>query len=157
MRAAIGDTPFEDDFSYDGSSRARVDMCARSIPGQSAGSFIAYDGSRLLMYDAASNTYVVPNIAAGFSSWSLIGDVSWRALQSQGGCDAVAVDRDRILGWDVVRVQCGSRELWIAPEIGLILRTVQGSRRLEAARLELRPTFPADFFSAPPPGSRPRE
>jgi len=158
MRAAIGDAPFEDDFSYDGSSRARVDMCARSIAGQSAGSFIAYDGSRLLMYDAASNTYVVPNIAPDFSPFNLIGDVSWRALQSQSGrCDPVAVDRDWILGWDVVHVHCGSRELWIAPEIGLILRTVEGSRRLEAARLELRPTFPADFFSAPPPGSRLRE
>jgi hypothetical protein len=132
-------------------------MCARSFPGQAAGSFLAWDGTRLLMYDAASNTYATPDVAPGFSALNLIGDVSWRALQSQGGCDATAIDRDQLLGWDVVHLRCGSRELWVAPDIGLILRTVQGSRRLEATRIELHPTFPADYFASPPPGSHPRQ
>ena len=154
----LGGTGYEDDYSYDGSARARIDMRFRSSPGQSAGSFLVYDGSRLLMYDAASNSYSYENILPDFSAFRLLGDVYWAALRSEKGCgDAVVVGRDRILGLDVVRVRCGTLEVWVAPENGLILRTVEGSRRLEAGRLELRPTLPADYFSGnPPPGAQAR-
>jgi hypothetical protein len=156
--AGFGGSGYEDDYSYDGSGRARVDVRFRSIPGQSAGSFMVYDGSRLLIYDAASNSYFYPNLAPGVSAFSLIGDVSWVAFRKQGRCgDPLVTGRDRILGWDVVRVRCGTAEVWVAPEIGLILRTVDGPRRLEAARVELRPTLPADYFSGtPPPGAQAR-
>jgi hypothetical protein len=156
--AGVGGSGYEDDFSYDGSGRARVDMRFRSIPGQSAGSFMVFDGSRLLMYDAASNSYFYPNLAGAFSAFSLIADVSWAAFRRERGCgDPVVVGRDRILGSDVVRVRCGTAEVWVAPENGLILRTVDGPRRLEAGRLELRPTLPADYFSGnPPPGAQAR-
>ena len=156
--AGFAGSGYEDDFSYDGAGRARIDMRFRSIPGQSAGSFTVYDGSRLLMYDAASNSYFYPNLAPGISAFSFIGDVSWVAFRRQGRCgDPRVAGRDRILGMDVVHVLCGTAEVWVAPDIGLILRTVDGPRRLEAGRLELRPTLPADYFSAtPPPGSQTR-
>ncbi|HEY8826077.1 MAG TPA: hypothetical protein VIP07_14510 [Candidatus Limnocylindria bacterium] len=156
--AGSGGSGYEDDISYDGSGRARVDMRFRSIPGQSAGSFLVYDGSRLLMYDAASNSYSYENILPDFSALRLLGDVSWVAFRRQRGCgDPLVLGRDRILGWDVVRVRCGAVEVWVAPDIGLILRTVDGARRLEAGQLELRPTLPADYFSGnPPPGAQAR-
>jgi hypothetical protein len=153
----LGGPGFEDDFSYDGAVRARVDVRFGSIPGQSDGSFMVFDGTRVLMYDAASNSYAYPNLAPRFSAFSLITDVSWAAFQRVRGCDPAVVGSDRILGSDVVRVRCGSADLWVAPENGLILRTVDGPRRLEAGRLEVRPTLPADYFNAdPPPGAQAR-
>ncbi len=143
----------ENDFSYDGCGRARVDLSSPA-PGQSAGSFLVFDGSRAMQYDAVSNTYSYPPM---FSAFNLLGDVTWHGLLQRGCAAPRATGRDRILGWDVVHVLCGSFEVWVAPDIGLILRTVDGSRRLEAARLELRPTVTAGYFDAtPPPGSKPR-
>ncbi len=140
------------------SGRARIDQLSRSVPGQSAGSFMVWDGSRAMFYDAASNTYLHQRVVPTFSAFSLIGDVSWRALLRQPGrCDdPQAAGRDRILSWDVVHGRCGrmvgrARD-WPHPPDG------GRSRRLDAARVELRPTWTPQYFHATPPaGSKPRE
>ncbi len=156
VESALGGAPYEDDFSYDGAGRARIDMRSRSIPGQTAGSFIVFDGTRLMQYDAASNTYSSQGLAS-FSPFNLLGDVTWHGLLQRGCAAPRATGRDRILDREVVHVLCGSLEAWVAPDVGLILRTVDGSRHLEATRLELVPIVPAGYFDAvPPPGSKPR-
>jgi len=144
---------WKDEIWFDGRAKWRLNFLARTVPAQTAGDFTVWDGHQLAHYDAGSNQYSLERAGPNPSPF---GDLVWSgpSLSWKDRCDVTGkqLPNAQLLGHLVHHFRCGTGEVWVDAQTGLVLKLIDTGRQLEVTDLQYDPVFPPSIFAvaAPP-------